>query len=93
MIRSLVLGFAVAASLGGTALTAAPATAAPLGMASAPLAQAGQGLLQDAQYYYGRPHYYRPRPYYRAYRPRCWWADRRVWNGWRWVVRPVRVCL
>jgi hypothetical protein len=89
MIRSLLMGFALAGSLGGAALIATPASAAPLGSAAAPIAQSGQGLLQDVQYYYGRPRYYRPRPYYR---PRCFWSERRVWNGWRWVVRPVRVC-
>jgi hypothetical protein len=51
-------------------------------------------MVQQA-WHYGRPHYWGgPRPYYGrpVYRPRCYFVDRRVWNGWRWVIRPVRVC-
>lgn len=53
--------------------------------------------------YYVRPGYrpYRPyygyRPGYRPYRPAyaapyCFTRNRQVWNGYRWVWRPVRVC-
>ncbi|WP_134497193.1 hypothetical protein [Microvirga pakistanensis] len=48
---------------------------------------------------YGRPHYrgrryYRPAPIYRPVRTvrRCWVERRRVWNGYRWVRRPIEVC-
>jgi len=48
---------------------------------------------------YGRPHYrrrhmYRPYPIYRPVRVvrRCWVEPRRVWNGYRWIRRPVEVC-
>jgi hypothetical protein len=49
---------------------------------------------------YGYYHPYRPYPAYRPYgyyRPgpvvrRCWVRPERVWNGYRWVQRPVRVC-
>ncbi|CAN7557488.1 hypothetical protein [Bosea sp. LjRoot237] len=74
-----------------TGLSVAPASAAPIA-AGAPAASTGGGLVEQAQYY-GRP-YYSPRRYYGrpVYRPRCYVVDRRVWNGWRWVIRPVRVC-
>ena len=37
-----------------------------------------------------RPYgYYRP-AYYRG--PRCWVRPERVWTGYGWVRRPVRVC-
>jgi hypothetical protein len=39
--------------------------------------------------YYG-PAYYGPGPYY--YGPGCYWTHQRVWNGWGWHWRPVRVC-
>ncbi|WP_181832725.1 hypothetical protein [Bosea caraganae] len=86
-----------ALSLGLAAFTVAPASAAPVsaGPLQATQAQAGGDLLQQAQYYgprrhYGyRPHYGYGRP---VYRPRCFVTDRRVWNGYRWVIRPVRVC-
>ena len=44
--------------------------------------------------YYGPRRYYGPPRYYGrpVYRPRCYFVDRRVWNGYRWVIRPVRVC-
>lgn len=37
--------------------------------------------------YYG-PAYYGPGPYYGG----CYWTRQRVWDGWGWRVRPVRVC-
>lgn len=51
-----------------------------------------------------QPHGYRPPPprHYappprrfappRHYRPRCWTRSTRVWNGYRWVIRPQRIC-
>ena len=36
--------------------------------------------------YYG-PAYYGPGPY-----GGCYWTRQRVWDGWGWRVRPVRVC-
>ncbi|MCV9939666.1 hypothetical protein OIU35_25215 [Boseaceae bacterium BT-24-1] len=74
-----------------TGLSVAPANAAPFA-AGAPATSTGAGLVEQVQYY-GRPHY-GPRRYYGrpVYRPRCYVVDRRVWNGWRWVIRPVRVC-
>jgi len=48
--------------------------------------------VQYGRPYYGRPYYGRPRyapP--RAVR-RCWVESRRVWNGYRWVRRPIEVC-
>lgn len=81
--------------LAGAGIAAAPASAAPVGAATAPIAQSGDGLIEQAQYYYGPPRYRRPPPRYYGrpvYRPRCAYVDRRVWNGYRWVIRPVRVC-
>jgi hypothetical protein len=41
--------------------------------------------------YYGRPYYgYAPAPVY--YGPRCWWQRDRVWDGYGWRMRRVRVC-
>ena len=74
-----------------TGLAVAPANAAPIA-AGTTAASTGAGLVEQVQYY-GRP-YYGPRRYYGrpVYRPRCYFVDRRVWNGYRWVIRPVRVC-
>ncbi len=86
-----------AGALLATSLAVAPATAAPVASGALPAASSAGGLLEQVQYYgrpyYGRP-YYGPRRYYGrpVYRPRCYFVDRRVWNGWRWVIRPVRVC-
>lgn len=90
------LALAAALAVGGFAATAAP-TAAP---ASAQL-YIGVG---GPHYGYGYRHrpYYRgyDRPYYRGYerpyygygRPRCRIVARRVWNGYRYVVREREVC-
>ena len=77
-----------------TGLAVAPANAAPIAAGSTPAAGVDAGMVQQA-WHYGRPHYWGgPGPYYGrpVYRPRCYFVDRRVWNGWRWVIRPVRVC-
>ncbi len=44
--------------------------------------------------YYGPGYgYYEPAPaYYGAYGPGCVIQRQRVWDGWGWVVRRVRVC-
>jgi len=42
-------------------------------------------------YYGGGPYYaYAPGPYY--YGPACYWTHQRVWTGWGWRWRRVRVC-
>lgn len=43
-----------------------------------------RGYYRDPGYYYG------PAPVY--YRPHCWWSRQRVWDGWDWHLRRVRVC-
>lgn len=90
MIRTAFIAMAVAGALGGFALTAAPAPAGPISTPAGQTAQAGEGLIEQAQYHRGPRRHYGPRPSY--HRPRCFWSERRVWDGWRWVVRPVRVC-
>jgi hypothetical protein len=41
--------------------------------------------------YYGGPAYaYGPAPVY--YGPHCWWSRQRVWDGYGWRLRRVRVC-
>lgn len=77
-----------AATLLGAAMSAAPASAAPISAGTAYGAGAETGLVQQA-WHRGRPHYGPGRPHYR---PRCWTESRRVWNGYRWIRRPVRVC-
>lgn len=92
--RLVAAGFG-ALSLTATAFAVAPASAAPVSAGQIQATQAGTDLVQQA-WHYGRPHYYGPRPYpyygRPVYRPRCFVTDRRVWNGYRWVIRPVRVC-
>lgn len=88
MFRAAILAAATAMVLGGGALMATSPAAAPVA-AAGQSAQAGQGLVALAQYH-GPRRSYRARSSY--HRPRCFWSDRRIWDGWRWVVRPVRVC-
>lgn len=40
--------------------------------------------------YYGPGYYYGPAPVY--YGPHCWWSRQRVWDGYGWRLRRVRVC-
>jgi hypothetical protein len=82
-----------AATLIGAALSVAPAGAAPVSAGNVQTSQADGGLVQQA-WHYGRPHYRAHRGFYGrpVYRPRCFFTNRRVWTGYGWVVRPVRVC-
>ncbi len=50
----------------------------------------GSAAAQGPYYGYGPGYYYGPGPVY--YGPRCDWARQRVWDGWGWYVRRVRVC-
>lgn len=76
-----------AATLLGAAMSSAPASAAPISAGTTFGAGAETGLIQQA-WHRGRPHYGPGRPHVR----RCWTESRRVWNGYRWVRRSVRVC-
>lgn len=90
MIRTAFIAMSVVGALGGFALTAAPAPAGPLSPSTGRTAQTGDDLIEQAQYSRTPRRHYGPRPSY--HRPRCSWSQRRVWDGWRWAVRPVRVC-
>lgn len=50
----------------------------------------GAAAAHGPYYGYGPGYYYGPGPAY--YGPHCWWHRERVWDGWGWRVRRVRVC-
>lgn len=51
----------------------------------------GSAVARPYGYGYGPGYYaYGPGPVY--YGPSCWWTRERVWDGWGWRVRRVRVC-
>jgi hypothetical protein len=94
MLSSRVIATAFAgALLMGAGLASAPAGAAPVAAGTAQAAQADKGLVQEA-WHRGRPHYRGPGRFYGrpVYRPRCVITVRRVWTGYGWVNRRVRVC-
>lgn len=89
----------------GAAASMAPeaSTAAPLAGAAATILADQPANAVKAQYwrhggygYYHRPYgYYRRPGFYggpRFYGRRCFWRPRLVFNGYRYVRRPVRVC-
>jgi hypothetical protein len=99
-MRKLLVGLLGFATLGLGALSAPQAEAQPYYgygyRAPAVEYRAGPVVVRHE---YGRPHYgyrraYRPYPAYRPVRVarRCWVERRRVWNGYRWVRRPVEIC-
>ncbi|MCB8820300.1 hypothetical protein [Microvirga rosea] len=100
-MRQFLYGLFGVAALGFGALTAEPASALPFGPGPS---DHGSSVVDTVQYYgpprgpYGRWHRPPPPPRYgyygRPYRPvaRCWTRPERFWNGYRWVVRPVRIC-
>ena len=101
MFRKLFLGLSAAAalgvaSLGMSAITAAPADAQAL---SGGYGYPGSGSRHPLAPRYSnpgwgggphvRPGYGHGRPHYGS---RCRIVDQRVWNGRRWVIRSTRVC-
>lgn len=54
------------------------------------------GLATNSYGYYGGPRYYSPGYAYGPgpvyYGPRCWWTRERVFDGYGWRLRRVRVC-
>ncbi len=49
------------------------------------------GIASQNRGYYGHgPYAYDSGPVY--YRPHCWWSRQRVWDGYGWRMRRVRVC-
>jgi hypothetical protein len=97
-MRKLIFGLFGFAALGFGALSAQPAEAQPYydGYRAVQY-RAGPVVVRHE---YGRPHYgyrrrvYRPAPIYRPVRVvrRCWVEPRRIWNGYRWIRRPIEVC-
>jgi len=51
---------------------------------------AAGAIIGGAAAHAGPGYYYGPGPVY--YGPRCWWRRERVWDGWGWRLRRVRVC-
>jgi hypothetical protein len=103
-MRKLMFGLLGFAALGFGAFSVQPAEAQSYypgyGYGYRPVVERYYGRprpvvrVQYGRPYYGRPYYGRP---YRAYRPvrtvrRCWVEPRRVWNGYRWLRRPIEVC-
>jgi hypothetical protein len=58
-----------------------------------PQARVQLAYYHSHHYYHRYPHFgvYVAPPYYAA-APGCYWRSHRIWNGWRWVYRRVRVC-
>ena len=101
MLRKLFLGLSAAAALGAASLGVSAVTAGP---AEAQALSGGYGYPGSGSRHPSAPRYSNPgwgggshaRPGYGYGRPhygaRCRIVDQRVWNGRRWVIRPVRVC-
>ena len=92
----IVTALAAVATLGLTAVTAPqPAEARNGGAIAAGVigglaAGALIGAAVNGPYYgYGPGYYYGPAPVYYG---GCYWTRQRVWDGWGWHFRPVRVC-
>jgi hypothetical protein len=90
------LAAGLAALLAGSCLGAAPANADSGGALAAGLlggfaAGALVGSAAAQPHYYYPPYYYAPAPVY-VPPPRCWYERRSVWDGYGYVVEPVRVC-
>ncbi len=92
-MRKTIAVMAAASALAiATVSTPQPAQARCIGCAIGAGVAAGViggALIAGASRPYG--YGYNPYPAYGYYSP-CHWERRSYWNGWGWVVRPVRVC-
>ncbi len=92
------LAAGLAAVLAGSCIGASPAKADSGGALAAGLlggfaAGAIAGSAAARPYYYDYPPYYAPAPVYvPAPAPICWYEQRNVWDGYGYIVQPVRVC-
>ncbi|MGO4574031.1 hypothetical protein [Microvirga sp. 2TAF3] len=91
-MRKFLFGLFGVVALGFGAFAAQPASAQPYypGYHERPGYRPIEyrGPYRGPRYHGYRPHGYRP-----AYvAPRCFVRPQRVWNGYRWVQRPVRIC-
>jgi len=102
MLRKLFLGLSAAAALGAASLGVSAITAAP---ADAQALSGGYGYPGSGSRHPSAPRYSNPgwgggphvgpRPGYYGrphYGQRCRIVDQRVWNGRRYVIRSTRVC-
>ncbi len=90
--KCFAAGFAALAVCSG--LMATPAAAGGGEVAAGVLGGLAAGTLVGAaiaqpRYYY--PPYYAPAPVY-VPPPACWYEPRSVWDGYGYVVQPVRIC-
>jgi hypothetical protein len=99
-MKKTLIAFAAAVLVAAGTITApTPAQAGSRGGAIAAgvigglaLGALATGALAGPRYYGGGPYYaYAPGPAY-AYGPPCYWRRERIWTGWGWAIRRVRVC-
>lgn len=92
--KCLASGFAALAVCSG--LMATPATAGGGDLAVGLLGGLAAGTVLGSAiarppYYYYYPPYYAPAPVY-VPAPACWYERRTVWDGYGYVLQPVRIC-
>ena len=94
--KCLAAGFAALAVSSGLMTTPAAAGGGDLAVGLLGGLAAGTVVgtaIAQPRYYYYPPYYpyYAPAPVY-APPPACWFERRSVWDGYGYVVQPVRVC-
>lgn len=94
-ISRTLTALATAATLGLAAVaTPQPAEARGGAIAAGVIGELAAGAIIGAAvhgpyYGYGPGYYYGPSPVYYG---GCYWTRQRVWDGWGWQFRRVRVC-
>lgn len=93
MTRTLT-ALAAAATLGIAAISAPqPAEARNGGaIAAGIIGGLAAGAIIGSAVGHGPYYAYAPGPYYYGGGYGCYWTRQRVWDGWGWRIRPVRVC-
>jgi 4-amino-4-deoxy-L-arabinose transferase-like glycosyltransferase len=90
-MKKTLIAIAAAATLGfATVAAPQPAQARHGGVAAGIIGGLAFGTLLGAAAAANGPYAYAPGPVY--YGPACYWTRQRIWDGWGWHWRRVRVC-
>jgi hypothetical protein len=91
-MKKTVTALVAVAATAGLLVTVTPQAKAGDGVGAGIAAGLLGGAIVGGAIAASRPVYVAPAPVYVDAPPPCYWQHQRYWDGYGWVVRPVRVC-
>ena len=90
-MKKTVTALVAIAATAGSLVTVTPQAKADDGVGAGIAAGLLGGAIVGGAIAASRPVYVAPAPVY-VEAPPCYWQHQRYWDGYGWVIRPVRVC-